>query len=176
MARRSRAEQPTPGSLADQHIEADPCDVARTVVLRRLTSAPRTRHELEVDLRQRGIPDDAIMQVLDRFEEVGLVDDVAFAHAWADARLRTRGAARRVLRQELKAKGVDDEVIEETLDEISSADEREAALRIVERKWRSVENLADDARRRRLFGVLQRRGHSYATAMYAIDDVQSRLG
>lgn len=176
MARRSHAEQPTPGSLADQHEEADPCEVARTIVLRRLTAAPRTRFELEVDLRRRAIPEDAITQVLDRFEEVGLVDDAGFAQAWAASRQRTRGAARSVLRQELKAKGVDDDVIDGTLSAISGADEREAAVRIVERKWRSVANLADEARRRRLFGVLQRRGHSYATAAYAIDDVQSRLG
>jgi regulatory protein len=91
--------EPTPGSLADQQDEADPEQVARTIVLRRLSATPRTRRELHDDLRRRGIPDDVSERVLDRFVEVGLIDDAQFARQWAECRQRTKGSARSVLRQ-----------------------------------------------------------------------------
>ena len=89
--------EPTPGSLADLQDDADPEQVARTILLRRLSVAPRTRRELADDLRKRGIPDDVSARVLDRFEEVGLVDDTEFARMWAVSRQRTKGSARSVL-------------------------------------------------------------------------------
>ena len=52
------------------------------IVLRRLTMAPQTRAQLADDLRSRDVPDDVAERVLDRFSEVGLVDDEAFAQAW----------------------------------------------------------------------------------------------
>ena len=54
--------------------------MARTIVLRKLTAAPRTRAQLADDLRRRATcPDEVAEQVLDRFTEVGLIDDPAFA-------------------------------------------------------------------------------------------------
>ena len=48
----------------------------------------------------RNVPDEVASQLLDRFEEVGLIDDEAFARSWVDSRQRTRGLARRALAQE----------------------------------------------------------------------------
>src|SRR6516164_3070711 len=52
---------------------------ARDVCLRLLTLAPRTRAQLAEALRKRGIPDEAANEVLSRYEDVGLIDDAAFA-------------------------------------------------------------------------------------------------
>ncbi|MCX6421060.1 MAG: hypothetical protein NT180_01645 [Actinobacteria bacterium] len=49
----SRFDQPTPGSLADRQVEADPESVARTITLRRLDFAPRTRADLAATLAKR---------------------------------------------------------------------------------------------------------------------------
>ena len=70
-------------------------------------------------------------RLLDRFEEVGLVDDAAFARAWVAQRQPGKGLARRALAQELRRKGVDDEVAREALDEIDPDDEEEAARALV---------------------------------------------
>ncbi|MGH3973165.1 MAG: regulatory protein RecX, partial [Pseudonocardiaceae bacterium] len=99
---------PTPGSLADATPEADPESVARGLVLRKLTAAPRTRAQLADDLAGRGVPDGVAHRVLDRFTEVGLVDDAAFAESWVRSRHLGRGLSRRALSHELRTKGVDD--------------------------------------------------------------------
>ena len=74
-------------------------------------------------------PTSSPSRLLDRFEEVGLVDDAAFARAWVEQRQPGRGLARRALAQELRRKGVDDEVAREALDELDPDDEEEAARR-----------------------------------------------
>jgi len=151
--------------------EADPVDVARTVVLRRLAAAPRTRHELAVDLVERGVPQYAIDVVLDRFTEVGLIDDVAFARMWVDSRVRTRGSAPRVLRQELRRRGIDEDLIEEVLADIDTDQQRDTAHRIAVAKLRSLERFDTAVKARRLTGLLMRRGHSPSVAFEVVKTV-----
>lgn len=162
--------EPPPAS-AEQQEDADPEQVARTIVLRRLTAAPRTRAELRSDLLRRGLPEDVADRVLDRFTEVGLIDDAAYAQSWVDARQRTRGTAASVLRQELRAKGVDDADAREALAGIDPDAERERARRLVEVKARSTTRLDHQARVRRLTGMLQRRGYSASVAYSVVREV-----
>jgi regulatory protein len=81
----------------------DPESVARGICLRALTGAPKTRQQLADLLATRGVPDDAAEAVLDRYTEVGLIDDAAFARAWVSSRQAGRGLARRALSSELRA-------------------------------------------------------------------------
>jgi len=90
------ATEPTP----DQHEPlppADPESAARAICLRLLALQPRTRAELAAALESRGVPADAAAAVLSRFDEVGLIDDTAFADAWVETRHRGRGLGRRAL-------------------------------------------------------------------------------
>ena len=87
-----------PASRADDieggHPEDDPGDpeaVAKAICLRLLTAAPRPRAGLTQALQRRGIPPEVIEAVLDRFTEVGLVDDQAYAEAFVASRHRDRG-------------------------------------------------------------------------------------
>ena len=80
MSRRTRsASEPTAGSLADLQAEADPAQAARTIVLRRLAAAPRTYAQLRDGLLERGFEINVITAVLDRYVEVGLINDTEFA-------------------------------------------------------------------------------------------------
>jgi regulatory protein len=163
--------EPTPGSAADLQAEADPEQVARTVLLRRLTAAPRTRHDLRTDLLRRNIPEDVADRVLDRFAEVGLIDDASFAQAWVESRQRSRGTARSVLRQELRAKGVADDDAQEALASIDPEAERERAAQLVRAKLASTARLDSTARARRLTGMLQRRGYPASVAYGVVREV-----
>src|SRR4051794_41944259 len=86
--------------------------------------APRSRAQLEDKLAERGAPDELARRVLDRFEEVGLVDDTAFAVGLVRSRHQTRGLARRALAHELRSKGVDDQTAQEALATLDGDDER----------------------------------------------------
>jgi regulatory protein len=138
---------------------ADPEAVARKILLDQLTGQARSRSELADKLAKRNVPDELATRLLDRFEEVGLVDDEAFARSWIASRQPGKGLARRALAQELRRKGVDDEVAREALDEIDPADEEETARALVRKKLRSVQGLDSDKATRRLVGVLARKGY-----------------
>ncbi|MCZ2861058.1 regulatory protein RecX [Blastococcus sp. VKM Ac-2987] len=147
-----------PGSPEDD--AGDPEQVARAVCLRALTGAPKTRQQLADLLAQREVPDDAAEAVLDRFTEVGLIDDAAFARAWVSSRQAGRGLARRALSAELRAKGVDPDTAAEAVEAVDDDDEREAARRLVARKVGAMRRLDRATATRRLIGMLARKGYN----------------
>ena len=111
-------------------------------------------------LAARDIPDDVAEAVLDRFTEVGLIDDAAFARAWVSSRQSGRGLARRALSAELRAKGVDAEVAAVAVEAVDDDDERETARRLVDRKVGAMRRLDRATATRRLMGMLARKGYS----------------
>ena len=163
-------DQPTPGTVADETPEADPESVAKGIVLRRLTAAPRSRAELAADLAARDVPDEVATRVLDRFTEVGLVDDQAYAQLLVRTRRDSRGLARRALQQELRRKGVGDEEAAAALDGITLDDEVATAEALVARRLPSTRGLPYETRVRRLAGLLARKGYGSGLAMRVVRD------
>ncbi|WP_079051852.1 recombination regulator RecX [Streptomyces regalis] len=156
----SRAEKGAP--------PADPVEQARAICLRLLTGTPRTRKQLADALRKREIPDDAAEEVLSRFEEVGLINDSAFADAWVESRHHGRGLARRALAQELRTKGVDSTLIDAAVAQLDSEQEEATARELVARKLRSTRGLDRDKRLRRLAGMLARKGYPEGMALRVV--------
>lgn len=160
-----KMREPDPGR--DLGPEADPESVARKILLDQLTGRARTREELAKKLAQRGVPADIAQRLLDRFTEVGLINDAAFAHDWIEQRQSGRGLARRALAMELRRKGINDEVAKAALDEAEQEDpqaEIEAARMLVRRKLRSVQGVDAQKATQRLVGMLARKGHSPGVA------------
>ncbi|MFE1443799.1 recombination regulator RecX [Streptomyces sp. NPDC058739] len=157
----------TPGSSRAETGESsgDPVERARAICLRLLTGTPRTRKQLADALRKREIPDEAAEEVLSRFEEVGLIDDGAFADAWVESRHHGRGLARRALAQELRTKGVDPSLIDSAVNQLDSEQEEATARDLIDRKLRSTRGLDRDKRLRRLAGMLARKGYSEGMAL-----------
>ena len=143
-------------------------DSARQIALRLLESAPRTRAELERAMARRGVPADAATAVLDRFTEVGLIDDEAFAAAWVTSRHTGRGLGRRALSAELRRRGVADDTVREAVQTVSADDEHTAAVALVERRLRAMNGLSRDVKVRRLVGMLARKGFSQSLAMSVV--------
>jgi regulatory protein len=151
--------------------DADPEQVARTILLRRLEAAPRTRAQLATTLRERGVPDDVSVRVLDRFEEVGLIDDRLFARSWVESRQAGRGLSARALRAELRTRGVAEELISEALEGVSSEAEWESARAIAQRKLRSVASLPPATQVRRISGALARKGYGAGLTAQVVREV-----
>ena len=154
----------------EQGPDADPESVARKILLDQLTGQARSRQELRDKLASRNVPDEIATRLLDRFTEVGLINDDAFARAWIASRQPGKGLARRALAQELRRKGIDDEVAREALDEIDPADEESAARVLVRKKLRSLARVDDTTATRRLVGMLARKGYSSGLAFAVVRD------
>ncbi|MGZ4465296.1 MAG: regulatory protein RecX [Nocardioides sp.] len=172
---RRAAPAPPPDPVSEVP-EADPESVARKILLDQLTGQARSRRELSDKLAAKNVPPEVAQRLLDRFEEVGLVDDDAFARAWIASRQPGKGLARRALAQELRRKGVDDEVAREALDEIDPADEESAARALVRRKLRSLARVDDTVATRRLVGMLARKGYPSGLAFAVVRDELASSG
>ena len=158
--------------------EADPEAVGRKILLDQLTGRARSRAELETKLARKRVPPEVAGRLLDRFEEVGLVDDVAFAREWVQTRQAGRGLARRALAVELQRKGVDAEVVTEAVATVEPEDEVQAARELVRRKLRSLARFDRPTQTRRLQGMLARKGYPSSVVFQvvreelgAVDDV-----
>ncbi|MBB5122224.1 recombinase RecX [Streptomyces eurocidicus] len=145
-----------------------PEEQARAICLRLLTGSPRTRKQLADALAKRDIPAEVAEEVLSRFEDVGLIDDSAFAGAWVESRHHGRGLARRALARELRTKGVDAAVIDEAVGRLDSEQEEHTARELVDRKLRATRGLDREKRLRRLAGMLARKGYPEGLALRVV--------
>jgi regulatory protein len=149
----------------------DPAEAAREIVLRQLSLAARTRAQLRASLLRAGIDGDVADAVLDRYTELDLVDDEAFAHDWVTTRHGSKGLSKRALVHELRRKGVEDDVVRAAIDTVTPDDELEAARRLVRARLGSVRDPDPARRARRLVGVLARKGYGAGLAWSAVRDV-----
>ncbi|MDH6113062.1 regulatory protein [Kitasatospora sp. MAP12-15] len=165
-----------PRSAGPSDAEADPAARARDICLRLLTGTAKTRKQLADALRKREIPDEVAEEVLARFEDVGLIDDAAFAAAWVETRHAGRGLARRALAQELRTRGVAGAVVEEAVAGLDPDEEVATARALVDRKLRSTAGLDRQVRMRRLVGMLARRGYAEGLAFRAVREALDAEG
>ncbi len=161
------ADGPTPGSSADDVPDAVPADVAREICLQQLAASPKSRGQLETVLRRRGVEPGVAAEVLDRLEDVRLVDDAAFAESYVQSR-RAATMSRRALGHELRGKGVADAVVTEALDSLDPAAEVETARALVARRLPSTRAQPVDVRVRRLVGMLTRKGYAGGLALRVV--------
>ncbi|MGZ5399686.1 MAG: regulatory protein RecX [Nocardioides sp.] len=140
--------------------DADAESVARKILLDQLTGRARSRRELADKLAQKNVAEEVATSLLDRFEEVGLIDDAEFARLWVEGRHAAKGLAPRALAQELRRKGVDDEVAREALEQIDADEQRTAARALVRKKLRSLQRFDEVTKTRRLVGMLARKGYA----------------
>ncbi|MGI8535375.1 MAG: regulatory protein RecX [Mycobacteriales bacterium] len=167
MGRSARADG-EPDPAADTGPDADVESFARQIMLRRLTDQPRTRADLADTLAKKRVPDEVARAQLDRFTDVGLIDDESFARSWVESRRRSKGLAGRALAHELRRKGVDDEIVAETIGGIDAEDERETARLLVRKKLRSMRSQDAQTQTRRLAGMLARKGYSAGVAFSVV--------
>jgi regulatory protein len=128
--------------------------------LRLISRRPRSEFELRSSFEQKQVPIEVQENILDRLREVDLVDDCAFAHTWVENRLAFRPRSSRMLRNELRKKGVPREAIEAALEDFD--DERAAYLAAQKAAQRWSDSDWDEFRHR-VGSYLTRRGFFYST-------------
>ncbi|HEX5401703.1 MAG TPA: regulatory protein RecX [Pseudonocardiaceae bacterium] len=169
---RSRDDAATPETAP-----VDQVGKAREICLNLLATRPRTRTELRAKLLERGIEEPVADQVLSRLNEVGLVDDAAFAEMWVRSRHNYQGMSRRALSFELRRKGVADELAADAVSAVDSEAEEAKARELVRKRMRSVAGTAPEQTLiRRLVGMLARKGYSEGLAYRVVRDEMRNAG
>ena len=142
--------------LADDEIE-----VSYQRALKFIAHRIRSKQEVVQRLRKYQTPADVVEVVIARLEEKEYLNDEAFARAWVENRIEFRPRSTFLLRQELRQKGVADDVSDVVLDAL---DDETLAQSAAEKYLRKIENIDDEQKfREKLYGHLARKGFTYAT-------------
>ena len=145
------------------------------IALRFLASRSRSEAEVRQRLASRGVDAQDIESALDRLRELGYVNDADFAAAVIRARTQGRARGRRLVAEELRAKGVSDEVAETALSR-NYGDEIEVARPVAERQAGRLHGCAFAEFRQRLGAFLVRRGFEHATAESLVTELWETYG
>jgi regulatory protein len=133
-----------------------------------LASRPHSRQEVQRYLRQKETPPEMIDTVIERLNELDLINDEAFAEFWVESRSHFRPKGAQALRSELKMKGVQREVIDEV---VTGEQDEELALTAGRKKAVTLVRQPDidfNTFRARLGPFLQRRGFSYEVTKHVV--------
>lgn len=154
----------------------DATEKAREALLRVLTAAPKSRAELEQSLARKGYPESVVGPVLERFVEVGLIDDASYAEMIVRTRHAERGLSRRALAMELRRRGIEEDTAAGALEQVDGDDEQDAALRLARKHVARTRGLGRDVRVRRAVGALGRKGYGPGVAFGAVRDALAEEG
>jgi regulatory protein len=159
--------------IREERAEISDPSVILEAALRFLEARQRSTAEVRRRLLVHGYRADLVDGAIERLTELGMLDDGAFARAWVESRDRARPRGERALRTELRMKGIDRDVIDETIvDRESERPEADAtaAQRLLERHASSLARVADPrARRQRAYALLARSGFDSETSVEAIN-------
>jgi regulatory protein len=157
-----------PGDIAAQLRDRYEYARARAAALRLLKVRPRTEGELRRSLRGRAVEQPILERLLEDLKRGGHVDDRLFARLWATEKLRGGVTGRRRVVAELRARQVDPRTAEDETDSAySSEEEIEAARQLAVRRVARMVGLTEDAKKRRLYEHLLRRGFESEVAAEA---------
>lgn len=134
-------------------------DKARDYAFFLLKFRLRSADELAQRLRLKKIPEETIKEVLSFLKEKDFIDDNIFARAWLNSRLKRPLGIRRI-RQELRQKGVDKEIIEQEVARVKDYSEAETVLGLAKERLSKLKGIEADVAKRRLYAYLLRRGFS----------------
>lgn len=148
---------------------------ANDICLRQLTAAARTRQQLLEAMARKHIPLQIATETVERLIEVGLVDDAAYAIMFVQSDQARRGLSKHGLRQQLQRRGIGAADIESALADIDADSQYQAAVELIRKRAPAALARGADVARRRLLGLLQRRGYGPGLAGRAVSTVLAEL-
>ena len=161
-----RVGQPISADAAAKLLSEDELARCYDAALRFLALRPRSEREVRQRLARHGYPGELVDRVLDKLRHLALVDDAAFAGYWIAQRQTHRPRGARLLKAELRQKGLSADLAGEALAEVK--DDAESAYQAAAKRARGLGGLDERTFRQRLGGFLQRRGFGYESANAAV--------
>ena len=150
---------------------------ARQIGLTYLSSRARTVHEVREKLHDKKFADRVIDQAIEDLKRLNLLDDRAFAYRWIESRIAGQhSAGARKFTQDLRRKGIAAEIIVEVLEEFSEdLESGSAAVNLLSRQQWRYRELDESKAKRRMLGLLARRGYNQELAFKAVEQVWEEM-
>ena len=148
---------------------------ARNVLLYQLSRSAKTAKQCRDILAKREIAPEIAELVIERYIEVGLIDDAAVAATIVSSRRKFKGLAKSAIKRELVEKGIAGQIIEQSVADLDADSELEAATELAVKRIARMAALDADTRKRRLMGYLARKGYGSAQIIDAVKTAEASL-
>jgi regulatory protein len=120
----------------------------------------RSENEIRQRLKKKKFDTQIIENVVSFLKDKGFINDNYFAKTWVESRIKKPLGLRR-LKEELKIKGIDKEIIEERINEIKkNYPEEEIIARIARERLKRIKDIDPQKAKKRIYAYLLRRGFS----------------
>ncbi len=149
-------------------LAADEREVLYQRALHLLSYRPRTNAEIRKFYESKSVREEIIVELLERLKSSGLIDDSVFAQSWVENRSEFRPRSRRAISYELMRRGIQSELIEQS---VSQLDEDELAFQAARRQARKITYLDWKEFRQKMLRHLSNRGFNYEVSSAAIRKV-----
>lgn len=110
--------------------------------LRFLSFRPRSEKEIRDYLKKKNSDGLTTKKIVEKLKEHKFLNDEEFAKWWIEQRTRVKPRADRVIKFELKQKGIDTQIIEELIGDNERSD-FEKALALAEKRMKRLEKIED---------------------------------
>lgn len=140
--------------------------------LKYLSYRPRSIKETIDALHRKKAPQEAVESIITKLIELQLLDDEKFALWWVDQRTSFKKKGQRVIKAELRQKGISDEIISQVTSHVSSDSAQKAlAIELINKRVHRFKNIPLKEMREKMFNVLVHHGFDFDTAKESIDEV-----
>ncbi len=136
-----------------------------------LAARERTVREVERYLDEQQYGEIEVQQVVDRLQELGYLNDAAYAARFIETRLNTKPISRGKLQEQLLAHELPREIAADALKAVGDEHERQNALRVARKHAAQLQAYAPEEREQRLLRRLVSRGYSYEDSRLAIESL-----
>lgn len=141
-------------------------------VLKFLSYRPRSEKEIRDYLKKKAAKPKTAAKIVKKLKKIALLDDRAFAAWWVEQRSRFRPKGKQALRLELWQKGVDGEIIENSL--FSDAKELKLARKASRKKTKTYQKLNPFEQRQKMTAFLARRGFSWPIIKMTLEELKKK--
>jgi len=154
----------------EKYKEGDAFQKCMDKAFRFLSFRMRSEKEMRDKLLEK-YDEATVKKAIRRLQQLKFIDDTGFTRAWVESRKVGRG--KKALAFELSRKGVEKEIIDEALFDLSEDEELESALELVKKRSK-YKGLDKNEAYQKIGGFLSRRGYSYDVIKKVINEVYSK--
>ncbi len=135
------------------------------VALRSLSKSVKTEKDIVKKLLSKGFLEEIALETVEKLKGYGYINDQDYSNRYAETYKNRKG--KKLIKLELKQKGVDERVIDETLNAIES--ELDTALKLAEKYCKNKDK--DIKLKQKCYNYLLSKGFSYEDSLTATKQV-----
>ncbi len=156
-------------------IEKDQFNKMYQRVLKYISFKSRTEKEVSNYLLAKEYSENQVQQVLQLLKDTNFINDSLYADNYVKERISLNPKGRKLLAYELKLKGIKQETIEKSLEQLDDQLELDLAYQLLVKRSKSIRIDDWNKLHNRLGSYLQRRGFSYSVCRQALDLLKANI-